>query len=51
VVGRVEAHGGYVFPETKSTLKMPGGEVAIVYCADPDFTRVELLEGWHRDRP
>lgn len=43
IAGRVAAHGGKVFPETRATLDSPEGTIHLMYCADPDFTRVELI--------
>jgi len=39
----VVAHGGIVFPETRAVLETDEGPVTMLYCADPDYTRVELV--------
>ena len=44
VAERVLAHGGKVFPDTRSSLDSPQGTISLMYCSDPDFTRVELIK-------
>jgi glyoxylase I family protein len=43
VAQRIVEFGGKVFPETRAKLESPEGTIELMYCADPDFTRVELI--------
>jgi lactoylglutathione lyase len=44
----VEAHlvelGGTVVESTRTAIPFPGGEMRLLFLADPDGTRVELME-------
>jgi catechol 2,3-dioxygenase-like lactoylglutathione lyase family enzyme len=37
------AHGGMVFPGTRAVFESPDGPIKLLYCADPDHTRIELI--------
>ena len=39
----VVAHGGSVFPTTRAVLDSPDGPITLMFCADPDNTRIELI--------
>ena len=43
VARAIEAFGGKVHPETRGELKTDNGTVNLLYCSDPDNTRIELI--------
>jgi lactoylglutathione lyase len=44
VAERIVEHGGRVFPDTRGTFAGPEGPIELLYCSDPDFTRIELTQ-------
>lgn len=43
VARAVESHGGHIHPATRGSLVTPEGVVDLLYCSDPDHTRIELI--------
>jgi lactoylglutathione lyase len=44
VAESVLRYGGKVFPETRGQLGTEAGIVELMYCSDPDYTRIELIK-------
>lgn len=43
VAQAIVSHGGKVYPATKGSLATAEGMVELLYCSDPDNTRIELI--------
>jgi lactoylglutathione lyase len=44
VAATIEALGGVVVRETRTTFDFPGARLDFLYCTDPDGVRIELMD-------